>query len=287
MINPDFLKTFLTLAETKHFTETAKRLHMTQPGVSQHIKKVEEYFGTPLLGRQGKTFHLTEAGKEVAAYGQRLFDDHRRFQEGLRTDDPHTGKLRFSSPGSIALKLFDTMLAQRKKHRGLTLEMLVAPNASIVEYVKREVVDVGFMSIEPKDPTVDVELFAKEEILLALPKGKRATSLAVLKELGYVNHPDGYAYAPPLLSKNFPDEFTGLGDIPVAVQINQLNRILDPVAEGIAFAILPETACERYHRRKEIQVVRLPKRVEEPIYKVTRRSEKLPSRYALLLEKLK
>ncbi len=287
MINPDFLRTFLTLAETGHFTETAKRLHMTQPGVSQHIKKVEEYFDIALLSRQGKSFRLTEAGKQLVGYGKRLFEEHRRLQDTLRKDDPHEGKLRFSSPGSLALVLFDTLLEMKKKHRGLTVEMLVAPNASVVDHLKNEVVDVGFMSVEPKDPAVQVELFSKVEILLALPKGKKITTLEGLKQLGYVNHPDGYAYLQPLLSKNFPGEFTGMADIPVGVQINQLNRILDAVAEGLCFSALPATACERYHRRKEIQIVRLPKRAEEVIYKVTRRNEKLPSRYALILESLK
>ncbi|TMN84121.1 LysR family transcriptional regulator, partial [Pseudoalteromonas phenolica] len=42
MINPTWLNTFCTLVEVNHFTQTAERLFMTQSGVSQHIKKLEQ-----------------------------------------------------------------------------------------------------------------------------------------------------------------------------------------------------------------------------------------------------
>ena len=149
------------------------------------------------------------------------------------------------------------------------------PNASVVGYLRDERVDVGFLSEEPKSAGVDSELFSKERLILALPKGKRA-KLGGLKGLGYVNHPDGFHYAERLLSSNFPAEFFGMEQFPVSVFINQVNRILDPVALGLGFAILPETACRRYHQREMISLVDLPKPVEDPIYKATRRGERLP-----------
>ncbi len=65
MINTLWLRSFCTLVELKHFTRTAERLHMTQSGVSQQIRKLEEQLGVVLLKRQGKTFSLTEAGERL------------------------------------------------------------------------------------------------------------------------------------------------------------------------------------------------------------------------------
>lgn len=286
MVNPDLIRTFLTLAETRHFTRASERLAMTQPGVSQHLQKLEAYFGTPLVHRRGKSFTLTEAGKRLVAYGQRLFDDHRRFQEGIAGDDPRAGALRFASPGAFGAKIFDVLLAEAKKCPGLQVDVTIAPNSSIVRHLREERIDVGFMGEEPRDPEVEATLFGKIEVLLALPKGRRVTSLAQLAELGFVNHPDGFHYAERLLALNFPDEFEGMARVPVRVFINQSNRILDPVAEGIGFACLPETTIERYHRRRDIHAVRLRRRVEDPLYKVVRRGERLPARYARVLELL-
>ncbi|MGY0583116.1 MAG: LysR family transcriptional regulator, partial [Paraglaciecola chathamensis] len=52
MINPIWLKTFCTLVDLGHFTKTADVLFMTQSGVSQQIKKLEEQLATPLLIRE-------------------------------------------------------------------------------------------------------------------------------------------------------------------------------------------------------------------------------------------
>ena len=65
MLNALWLETFATLAETGHFTRAAARLNMTQPGVSQHLRKLEAQIGRPLLSRQGKGFTLTPAGEAV------------------------------------------------------------------------------------------------------------------------------------------------------------------------------------------------------------------------------
>ena len=55
MLNAQWLETFTALSETGSMTRTAAALNMTQPGVSQHVKKLEAQLGTPLLRRDGRT----------------------------------------------------------------------------------------------------------------------------------------------------------------------------------------------------------------------------------------
>ena len=69
MINPTWLKTFCTLADIGHFTQTAEVLFMTQSGVSQHIQKLENQLDTLLLIRNGKSFSLTDAGMKLHQQG--------------------------------------------------------------------------------------------------------------------------------------------------------------------------------------------------------------------------
>lgn len=73
MINPIWLRSFCTLVEVGHFTRTSERLNMTQSGVSQHIRKLEEQLEQVLLNRHGKRFTLTEAGERLYREGARLF----------------------------------------------------------------------------------------------------------------------------------------------------------------------------------------------------------------------
>ncbi len=62
MLDAHQLNVFVTAAESLNFTETARRLHMSQPSVSQHIQALEQHFGVELFLRTGRRLSLTDAG---------------------------------------------------------------------------------------------------------------------------------------------------------------------------------------------------------------------------------
>lgn len=66
------LETFLTLCETCNYTAAARKLNMTQPAVSQHIRLLEDYYQVELVSAKGKKFSLTEEGKALQEYARTL-----------------------------------------------------------------------------------------------------------------------------------------------------------------------------------------------------------------------
>lgn len=63
MINENKIRCFLCLAETLNFTETAKRMFMTQQGVSKNIANIEDKLKFPLFVRSSRSVSLTPEGK--------------------------------------------------------------------------------------------------------------------------------------------------------------------------------------------------------------------------------
>ncbi len=61
------LRYFLQLIETMNYTQAAQILGITQPALTQQVKKLERAIGAPLFGQMGKKLYLTEAGKEMEA----------------------------------------------------------------------------------------------------------------------------------------------------------------------------------------------------------------------------
>lgn len=59
------LRYFIAIAEEENLTAAAKRLHMSQPPLSQQLAQMEEELGVPLLIRKGRRMELTEAGAEL------------------------------------------------------------------------------------------------------------------------------------------------------------------------------------------------------------------------------
>jgi DNA-binding transcriptional LysR family regulator len=72
VINLWQLQVFLVVYETGSFSSAATRLHMTQPGVSQQIRSLENYLGTKLFVRRGHGVELTAAGEGLIDSARRL-----------------------------------------------------------------------------------------------------------------------------------------------------------------------------------------------------------------------
>jgi DNA-binding transcriptional LysR family regulator len=66
------LQVFLTVASERSFSRAAAKLHRTQPAVSQAIRRLEEELGERLFDRSSKQGALTEAGRVLRDYAQRL-----------------------------------------------------------------------------------------------------------------------------------------------------------------------------------------------------------------------
>src|SRR4051812_31486331 len=66
------LKVFLAVAQERSFSRAAAKVHRTQPAVSQAVRRLEVELGEQLFDRSSKTGTLTEAGRMLQNYGQRL-----------------------------------------------------------------------------------------------------------------------------------------------------------------------------------------------------------------------
>ena len=84
MLNETNIECFLILAETKSFTETAKRVYLTQQAVSKNITNLENEFGFPLFYRSAKVLSLTKEGEECRIFFEKIQKDYTDIIEVLR-----------------------------------------------------------------------------------------------------------------------------------------------------------------------------------------------------------
>src|SRR3954463_7748579 len=66
------LRIFLAVAEERSFSRAAAKVHRTQPAVSQAVRRLEDDLGEQLFDRSSKSGTLTDAGRVLQNYGQRL-----------------------------------------------------------------------------------------------------------------------------------------------------------------------------------------------------------------------
>src|SRR4051794_41612385 len=66
-LDPGHLRSFLAIVRYGGFHRAADALHLTQPAVSRHIRRLEEQLGEPLFARSGRGVQLTAHGERAAA----------------------------------------------------------------------------------------------------------------------------------------------------------------------------------------------------------------------------
>ena len=66
------LRYFIAVAEEKNFSRAAKRLHVSQPPLSTHVKSLESELGVTLFHRIGGRLRLTPEGEQLLGSSRRL-----------------------------------------------------------------------------------------------------------------------------------------------------------------------------------------------------------------------
>ncbi len=283
MINPVFLRTFMSLVRTHHFTRTAELLNMTQPGVSQHIKKLEALLGKPLLSRHGKSFELTAVGDSLYRYGLQQAEAESELVNSIAGDDLHTGDCRLACSGSMAMQLYPALLNLQQRFTGLTVSVEAAPNLAIVERIRSNQSDMGIVTQPVNDPKLVQERLGEDALCLVVPAQAEST-WPVLLQLGFISHPDGHHYATQLLEMNFPNEFLGMDRIPQSGYINQLSQILLPVSLGLGFTVIPQSSLDAFHYPDRIRSAQLRVPINETAFLITKKHRALASRYQMIRE---
>ena len=283
MFNSQYFRTFITLVETGSFTHTARTLEMTQPGVSQHIRKLEQYLGRSLLNRQGRKFSLTAAGRRCYDYSVKLFAEHTQFMHSLDDDSPDSGECRVASPSSVGLMFYPFTLGYQQQHPGLTVSYSFAFNSEIVQDVLAGRFDLGIVTEPVKHPDLNFELWHQEPLCLVVPADFAGNSLNELMALGFMNYADGVNNASALLRENFAGEFRSMSHFPQQGFTNDIGMVLDAVARGLGFTVVSRTVLETSPWQRQVREMPLTEAVYENLYIVTRDNAEVPRRYEQLL----
>ena len=283
MLNPTWLKTFITLIETGHFTKTAERLFMTQPGVSQHIKKLEEACGHPLIARQNKSFEITEAGKTVYDYAKQLDVQQAQMLSSLGNDDPLSGTVSLACSGSLALLLYPHLLHLQSQHPQLVTQVEAAPHRKVMADIISGEADIGIVTHAPTDPRIKSEQFGVEPLCLMLPKNAPSQNItqAELQEIGLIRHPDAEHFLSLFFSQCGESQLKNLdiNAIPIRGYVNQLSQILLPIAKGLGCTVLPNSALDAFPLKSQVLVYQPQRAVVEPLYVITKRHRQTPARF--------
>lgn len=245
MLDVRLLKCFAMVAEELHFGRAAERLYMTQPPLSQNIRKLEAELGVPLLLRNTRSVRLTAAGEELKrrmAILEREMDATR--QAVARVHRGEQGHLSIGITPSAAYSAFSSCLyAFRQAYPEVVVEVAEMNSSDMPDALRRGSLDMALMRPAFADADLQPERVLAEPLVLAVRRDHPLVS----------KHPRGVPLAEalrcPLIgysrrsSRYFSHILQALsqraGVVPQVVQESMIPTVLALVEAGIAAAIVP------------------------------------------------
>ncbi|WP_169544893.1 LysR family transcriptional regulator [Sneathiella aquimaris] len=288
MLNSRWLETFVTLADEGSFTRAAIRLNMTQPGVSQHLKKLEHSVGVPLIQRIGKTIIVTDAGDAIYDPGRQRLADEEKLLEIIGEDFPDVGPVGIGCSGSFATLLYAQLIPRILAAAELQIELRSAPHSDIVESVTNGHLDIGVISHNPGSETLVGHTIGYEDLCLITAKSVASDEpdFTMLEALGFIGHPDGQRYAEMLMPKNFR-AYKGFSKMRLRGFVNQMTQIPVPVAAGAGYTILPRSGIDSFPDFNALSIARLKHPIRQELWVFQRAGRRMPDRCRWAITEIK
>lgn len=180
------LRAFCKIAESGSIVLAAKGDPTRQSQFSRQVKELEEYFGTKLLERAGKTIRLTEDGRKLALLTQAYF----RSVEELRESSAKDEAVRIGAGESVFRWLIMPRLAELQNLAGsVRLEFLTKTTMQSLESVKAGHLDLGIVRKEAADDSLSILPCGSLAYALVVPRkllpGRTAAGFQLLQKLPF------------------------------------------------------------------------------------------------------
>lgn len=252
------LEVFLAVAREGGFSRAAEKLYRTQSAVSQAVRKLEKEIGEPLFDRSSREGLLTDAGRILQEYAERLINLRENAREALtELRELQMGKLVVGANELTALYLLRVLGEFRRLHPAIRIVVQRSLGSQLPDDVRRHRCEFGVLTYEPRDEELSsIVVYSDELIFVVPPQHPLARESRIsIRQLGaesFVAHIVPSPYRDRVIQL-FEKHKTPLH---MGVELPTLQAIKRFVALGNGVAFLPEISVEDEIARGDL--VRIP-----------------------------
>lgn len=239
------LRTFLVVAEERHFGRAAARLNLAQPAVSQQIKRLESDLGAPVLRRTTRMVELTPAGLHLQARARVILAEVERTEaEVLQIEGGRAGKV---SIGFVGTATYDVLPRVSRRLSAelpdIDLELIGEQlTPTLLQMLAERRVDLAVVRNPLPGNDFDSIHLRTEPLIAAIPaddQGALQASLALkdLRRRTFITHPSGHRSA---MFGAVLDACRQAGFRPSEIiEVRETSTLIAFVAAGLGVALIP------------------------------------------------
>lgn len=265
----DIFKVFCDLAETKNFSRTAEKNHITQSAVSQQIAYLERYFGKKMIIRSKGKFALTPEGKIFLGGCKQIIKTYQHTMHQMQTENGEISQsVNIQSIYSIGFYHLPPLIKSfMKKYKKINLHIEYNRSDRIYSDVIHGLCDIGIVAYPWQHPLVDIKQGEKEKLtcVCALEYELSKRKKISLKDL---NHRDFISFVREIPTRNAIDKILKDHNVKVNIvhEYDNVETLKSSLELGECISILPENTIQQ--ELKNMELVSIPIK-EGPFFRNT------------------
>ena len=265
-------KTFIAVAEHKHFGRAAETMYITQAAVSARIKQLEEFYSTTLIIRDKNNLRLTPTGDALLAHAYLMVSQMEQSKISLSIANKQKSSFNIAATPNVWDAFFSSRI-----HEAIELfeNLSLGTEISVREAIQRKLddrsVDVGLLTDPIKDDDFINELIGHFDLSLV---GSRPEFSADVEDYILVDWGITFQKEHALYHKVSP--FFKTSTAMIALEVMQ--------SKG-GFSYLPSELVSELIKTQDLYLIDTPLQIKRPIYMVYRKNnnEQLLDQFKVLL----
>jgi DNA-binding transcriptional LysR family regulator len=245
------LEYFVAVAEERHFTRAAERMRVAQSGLSASIRALERELDADLFVRHTRRVELTDAGHAL------LTEAHRTLASAAAAKNAVAavrgllrGTLTVGSEQCLGVLDLPPLLSSfRRAHPGVEIRLKYAGSAQVIEQVRANQLDVGFVALPGAAPEgIRLLPLATEEMLLLCHPAHRLAAAGTPVPVADLLDEDFIDFSADWGARRLNDQTFGVVRR-VSVEVNDVHTLLDFVHQGLGVALVPAPVTRKPHAK--------------------------------------
>jgi LysR family hydrogen peroxide-inducible transcriptional activator len=163
----------VAVADVMNFSQAAEQCHVSQPTLSNQIRKMEEYLGVQIFERSNRRVMVTEVGERIVQHARRVLREAETIREiAEHAHDPLSGSFRLGAFPTLSTYIFPTIAPLVKEAMPrLKLILVEDKTATLTEQLVQGQLDAALLALPVHDDHLVSQKLFDDPFYLAVPKG--------------------------------------------------------------------------------------------------------------------
>ena len=254
------LNAFVAVAADRSFSKAAKRLHRTQPAVSQAIRRLEDELGDKLFDRSSRNGALTEAGLLLRDHATRLLRLASEAESAVRElQHVRRGRVVIGANEAAVHSVLPIVQRFARENPHAHVEVRRVASRQIAAELLERSLDFGILTFQPPDKGLHAISLGADELVMLVNPGHRLAGRkrVTIEEVGretVIAHND----PSPARDRVLRLYERKHASINIQIALPSLDGIKRAVEMGLGVAVLPRRCALTEIARGHLAAVKVP-----------------------------